>query len=111
MIQAPPEWISLAEAPRPSYVLRLFVSGMTHLSERAITSARAICEEHLRGRYSLEIVDITCDYAATVAGQVIATPTLIREQPLPLRRLVGDLSRPDRVLAGLGLGGGGVTPS
>ena len=109
MIQGPPEWIPVAAAPRPSYVLRLFVSGMTRFSERAITSARAICEEHLSGRYSLEIVDITRDTAAAAAGEVIATPTLVREQPLPARRLVGDLSRRERVLAGLGIGG--VTPS
>jgi circadian clock protein KaiB len=109
MITGPPEWVSAPDPPRSSFVLRLFVSGMTHFSQRAIASARAICEEHLPGRYSLEIVDITRDNDATAAANVIATPTLVREQPLPLRRLVGDLSRSERVLAGLGIQG--VTPS
>lgn len=85
------------------YVLRLYVAGATAKSARAIANIKAICEEHLQGRYQLEVIDIYQQPEATRDEQVIAAPTLIKELPRPLRRLVGDLSKEDRVLVGLDL--------
>ena len=87
----------------PRYVLRLYVTGMTARSQTAIAATKAICEEFLGGRYALEVIDITRHPEVTQQEQIIASPTLVKQLPLPLRRLVGDLSRRDRVLAGLGL--------
>lgn len=86
------------------HLLRLYVAGTTPRSSRAIRTIRAICEEHLEGRYRLEIVDIYQRPALARDEQIVATPTLIRELPPPLRRLIGDLSDTDRVLVGLDLG-------
>jgi circadian clock protein KaiB len=90
-------------APHQTYVLRLFIAGATPKSARAIANIKAICEEHLRGRYELEVVDIYQQPEATRESNVIAAPTLIRKLPQPLRRLVGDLSKEERVLVGLDL--------
>lgn len=93
-------------APRrkeKEYLLRLYVTGTTLRSSRAIQSIKAICEEHLRGRYSLQVVDIYQRPALARDEQIVATPTLIRALPLPLRRLIGDLSDTERVLVGLDL--------
>lgn len=83
------------------YALRLYVTGLTPKSTRAIENVRAICEEHLKGRYDLTIVDIYQQPALAKGEQIIAVPTLIKQLPFPLRRLVGDLSKKDRVLLGL----------
>ncbi len=83
------------------YVLRLYVTGTTRHSLRAVVNIRRICEEYLHGRYELEIVDITRDPLLTAREQVVAAPTLIRTLPLPLRRFIGDLSQTDRILHGL----------
>ena len=94
----------LAEQPgQEQYVLRLYVTGMTPRSTDAIARIKAICEERLEGRYQLEIVDIYQQPALAKDDQIIAAPTLIKKLPLPLRRLVGDLSNKDRVLLGLDL--------
>lgn len=85
------------------HLLRLYVAGTTPRSSRAIRSIRAICEEHLKGRYRLEVIDIYQRPALARDEQIVATPTLIRELPPPLRRLIGDLSDTDRVLVGLDL--------
>lgn len=92
-----------AEPGHEKYVLRLYVTGMTPRSTRAIAQIKAICEEYLMGRYELEIVDIYQQPILTKGEQIIATPTLIKKLPLPLRRLVGDLSNKQRVLLGLDL--------
>ena len=93
-----------ARRPRPErYVLRLFVTGMSPRSSRAIANARSLCEQHLPGGYDLDIVDLYQDPARARSEQIIAAPTLVRKQPLPLRRLVGDLSDTPRVLRSLGL--------
>jgi circadian clock protein KaiB len=95
-----------AAAAAPSdahYVLRLYVTGTTPHSARAIVNIRKICEEYLRGRYDLEVVDI-CDHPILAEGeQIIAAPTLIKMLPLPLRRFIGDMSQTDRILLGLDL--------
>jgi circadian clock protein KaiB len=85
------------------YVLRLYVTGTTPRSMRAISNIRKICEEHLEGRYDLEVVDISQHPVLAEGEQIIAAPTLIKVLPLPLRRFIGDLSQTDRILRGLDL--------
>ncbi len=85
------------------YVLRLYVTGPTSLARRAILNINAICAEHLRGMYDLEIIDMHQKPALAKDEQILAAPTLIKKLPLPLRRIVGDLSDHDRVLFGLDL--------
>ncbi len=83
------------------YVLRLYVVGMTPNSVRAIENMKAICEEYLQGRYDLEIIDVYKQPSLAKGEQIVAVPTLVKSVPLPLRRLVGDLSQKERVLLGL----------
>jgi len=85
------------------YVLRLYVTGTTPHSMRAIVNIRKICEEHLQGRYVLEVVDISQHPALAEGEQIIAAPTLIKKLPLPLRRFIGDMSQTRRLLLGLDL--------
>jgi circadian clock protein KaiB len=85
------------------YILRLYVTGMTPRSAHAVANMRAICDEHLEGRYELEVVDIYQQPVLIAGEQIIATPTLIKKLPLPMRRLVGDMSNRERVLLGLDL--------
>jgi circadian clock protein KaiB len=85
------------------YVLRLYVTGTTRNSERAIVNIRRICEEHLQGRYDLEVVDISEHPTLAQGEQIIAAPTLIKKLPLPLRRFIGDMSQTERILLGLDL--------
>jgi len=85
------------------YVLRLYVTGSSRHSTRAIVNIRKICEEHLKGRYELEIVDISQDPTLVMGEQIIAAPTLIKKLPLPLRRFIGDMSQTERILIGLDL--------
>ncbi len=92
-----------AEPPEGRYVLRLYVTGLTARSTRAIENVRKICEDHLAGRYELEVVDIYQQPTMARGEQIIAAPTLIKKLPLPLRRVIGDMSSTDRVLVGLDL--------
>lgn len=93
-----------AVAPDTSrYVLRLYVTGTTPHSARAIVNIRKICEDHLHGRYDLEIVDIAQHPMLAEGEQIIAVPTLIKMLPLPLRRFIGDMSQTERILLGLDL--------
>ena len=85
------------------YVLRLYITGLTPRSTEAVANIRRICEEHLRGRYDLEVIDIYRKPKLAEGEQIIATPTLIKRLPLPLRRFIGDMSRTDRILLGLDL--------
>lgn len=85
------------------YVLRLFVTGLTTRSAQAIDTIKNICDEELRGRYNLEVVDLSKDPQLAKEENIIAAPTLIKKLPLPLRRLIGDLSNKERVLIGLNL--------
>ena len=91
------------ELENSRYVLRLFVTGMTPRSTRAIRAVRALCEERLKDRFELEIVDVYQQPNLIQGEQVIATPTLIKYQPAPLRRIVGDMSDTPRLCLGLGL--------
>ncbi len=85
------------------YVLRLYVAGMTPRSTRAVETVRTICEEHLQGRYDLEVIDVYQQPTLARGEQIIAVPTLIKKLPLPLRRIIGDMSDQQRVLLGLDL--------
>jgi circadian clock protein KaiB len=89
-------------AKRP-YVLRLYVTGARPISVRAIRNLRAICEEHLKGRYTLEIVDIYQQRNLAAGEQILAAPTLVKRLPSPLRKMIGDLSDENAVLFGLDL--------
>ena len=85
------------------YVLRLYVTGMTPRSIRAVENVRTICEEHLHGRYQLEVIDVYQQPTLAKGEQIIAAPTLIKKLPLPLRKIIGDMSNTERVLLGLDL--------
>jgi circadian clock protein KaiB len=85
------------------YVLRLYITGTTLQSTRAILNIRKICEEHLEGRYELEVVDLSRHPTLAMGEQIIAAPTLIKKLPLPLRRFIGDMSQTERILLGLDL--------
>ena len=85
------------------YVLRLYVTGMTPRSTEAFATIKALCEERLQGRYELEVIDIYQHPQLAIDEQIIAVPTLVKQLPPPLRRLVGDLSNEERVLLGLDL--------
>jgi len=94
------------DAPPPAadrYVLRLYVTGMTPRSTEAIRNLQAICDEYLEGRYDLDVIDIYQQPALAKGEQIVAAPTLIRKLPLPMRRLVGDMSKREHVLMGLDL--------
>lgn len=85
------------------YVLRLYVTGSTPRSSRAVLNIRALCDRHLNGRYDLEIIDIYQQPTLASSDQVIAAPTLIRRTPAPLRKVIGDMSDEEQVLMGLEL--------
>jgi circadian clock protein KaiB len=85
------------------YLLRLYVTGSTPRSTRATSNVRKICEEHLEGRYDLEVFDISQHPSLAEGEQIIAAPTLIKKAPLPLRRFIGDMSQTERILLGLDL--------
>ena len=85
------------------YVLRLYVTGASSRSVRAIANVRKICDEYLEGRHELEVVDISQHPALAAIEQILAAPTLIKTLPLPVRRFVGDMSWPHRLIAELNL--------
>ena len=85
------------------YVLRLYVAGVTPRSRAALANIKRICEEHLRGRYELEVIDIYQQPVLAKGDQIVAAPTLVRKLPAPLRRLIGDMGDEQRVLVGLDL--------
>lgn len=94
---------AVAAAERARYRLRLYVAGMTPRSTRAIVELRRICEDHLRGRYDLEVIDILQQPEMAKEAQIFAVPTLIKTLPKPIRRLIGDLTQTEHVLVGLNL--------
>ncbi len=86
---------------RAPFYLRLFVTGSTSRSQQAIRNIRQICEEHLQGRYELEVIDLSQDPDQAREHQILAVPTLLKDLPPPLRKIVGDLSEKEKVLEGL----------
>jgi circadian clock protein KaiB len=93
---------ALAAAPSETqYLLRLFVSGITPKSSRAIQNIRALCEKRLHGHYELEVIDIYQHPEHVKPEQIIVTPTLVKKLPAPLRKIIGDLSDEAKLLVGL----------
>ncbi|MEP7058814.1 MAG: circadian clock KaiB family protein [Caldimonas sp.] len=92
---------SSSDAALEPYVFRLYVGGSTPASARAVVNARRIFEKHLKGRYRLEILDVADNIVRATLDQVVATPTLVKLAPLPLRRFIGDLSNVERIVDGL----------
>jgi circadian clock protein KaiB len=90
-------------ADRAKYVLKLYVAGINSRSSEAIRSITQICEEYLKGRYELRVIDIYQQPTLARGEQIIAAPTLIRKLPLPLRRVIGDMASTEKVLVGLDL--------
>jgi len=85
------------------YVLRLYVAGINAASTKAIKNITKICEEHLHGRYDLQVIDIYQQPTLAKGEQIVAAPTLIKKLPVPLRKFIGDLADKDRILVGLDL--------
>jgi circadian clock protein KaiB len=92
-----------ADQPHLNYILTLYVTGLRPASQRAIENIRRLCEEHLAGRYDLQIVDIYQQPALAQDAQIVAAPTLVKKLPPPLRQVIGDLSDDGRVLVALGV--------
>jgi circadian clock protein KaiB len=90
-----------SEDSAEKYILRLYVTGLTSRSAHAIENLRTFCEKHLAGRYELQVIDIYQQPELARTEQIVAVPTLIKKLPLPLRRLIGDMSDEERVLVGL----------
>jgi len=86
---------------RAKYILRLYVTGSTGRSLKAVYNLRKICEEHLPDDYELEVIDIYKDPEAAREAQIVAAPTLVKKLPQPIRRFVGDLSNTQKILVGL----------
>jgi circadian clock protein KaiB len=89
--------------PDEVFDLRLYVAGQTPKAVRAFANLRTICEEHLAGRYKIEVIDLLEDPQLGRGDQILALPTLVRTLPTPIKRIIGDLSNVERVLVGLDL--------
>ncbi len=94
---------ALEQQKSGKYVLRLYIAGNNLRSQMAVENVQKICEEYLKGRYTLEVVDIYQDHSRNPVDLVLAAPTLVRKLPLPLRRVIGDMTRKEKVLVGLDL--------
>jgi circadian clock protein KaiB len=85
------------------FELRLYVAGQSPRSVRALENLRRVCDEHLAGRYNVEVIDLLQNPALARGDEIVAVPTLVRKLPEPIRKIIGDLSDTDRVLVGLQL--------
>jgi circadian clock protein KaiB len=94
---------SASPARQAKYVLRLYISGSTSKSALAVENIKRVCEQHLKNRYNLEVIDIYQQAHLARDEQIVAVPTLIKRLPPPLRRLIGDMSNLEKVLFGLDL--------
>jgi circadian clock protein KaiB len=94
---------ALEKSAKEKYLLRLYVTGTTPRSLTAVANVKKICEEHLQGRYDLEVIDIYQQPTLAKGEQIIAAPTLIKKLPLPLRKFIGDMADRERILVGLDL--------
>ena len=92
-----------AKHEEPAYILKLFISGASPNSTRAISNLKAICETYIKAKYDLEIIDVYQDSALAAKEQIIALSLLIKKFPLPQRKLIGDMSNTEKVLNGLDL--------
>jgi circadian clock protein KaiB len=93
----------LVEAEGETWQLRLYVAGQSPKSLRAFANLKELCEEHLPGRYEIEVIDLIEHPALARSDDILAIPTLVRRLPAPLRKIIGDLSDTERVLVGLRL--------
>ena len=100
---------ALASRPTGKYVLRLYVAGATDRSRQAILRARRLCETELKGNFELKVIDVYQQPILARDGQIVATPTLVKEFPQPVRRLIGDLSNASGLFVGLDFGTKGKT--
>jgi circadian clock protein KaiB len=92
-----------AKAADTEYLLRLYIAGHTAKSQQALANLRRICEEHLAGRYRLEVIDLLENPALARGDQILALPALVRQLPPPVKKIIGDFSSAERVLVGLEL--------
>ena len=90
-----------AERESGLYHLRLYIAGQTPKSVKALANLKAMCEEHLAGKYQIEVVDLVETPQLARSDQILAIPTLVRRLPSPIRKIIGDLSNSERVLVGL----------
>lgn len=94
---------ALKKSAEEKYLLKLYVTGMTPASTRAIMNIKNICDEHLKGRYELDVIDIYQQPVLAKGEQILAAPTLVKKLPLPLRKFIGDMSNTEKILLGLDL--------
>lgn len=102
-MQSPEQQVAVAPSSGPIYQLRLYVAGQTPKSVLAFNNLKRICEEHLSGRYEIEIIDLRQNPQLAQGDQILALPTLVRRLPEPIKKIIGDLSNTERVLVGLDL--------
>lgn len=95
---------------QPMYDLRLYVAGQSPRSVRALENLRRVCDEHLAGRYRVEVIDLLVNPALARGDEIVAVPTLVRKLPEPIRKIIGDLSDTEKVLVGLQLREPGQAP-
>jgi circadian clock protein KaiB len=97
------KYVSGRTGPTEFWTLRLYVAGKTARAVRAFENLEKLCEEHLAGKYSIEVIDLLKNPQLARGDQIIAVPTLVRKLPKPVRKIIGDLSNKERVLVGLDL--------
>ena len=102
-MQLSEDGIAMPSSEGEGYLLRLYVAGQTPKSVLAFTNLKQICEEHLQGRYEIEIIDLMEHPQLARGDQILAVPTLVRRLPEPIKKIIGDLSNTERVLVGLDL--------
>jgi circadian clock protein KaiB len=99
----PPAKKKKPKGARAEWVLRLYIAGLTSKAVDALDNLKRICEEHLKGRYVIEVIDLLRNPALAEGDQILATPTLVRALPPPMKKIIGNLASGDRVLIGLDL--------
>lgn len=92
-----------AKPPEEKWELRLYIAGNTPKSMTALNNLKKYCEEHLSGKYTLEVIDLLVHPQLAAGDQILAVPTLVRKMPVPIRKIIGDLSNEEKVLVGLNL--------
>lgn len=98
-----PKGPSASDEPEESWDLKLYVAGPTPRAVRALENLKKLCEEHLAGKYHIEIIDLLENPQLATGDQIVAVPTLVRRLPVPVRKIIGDLSNTEKVLVGLDL--------
>ena len=98
-----PDTATLSSPSPESWNLRLYVAGMTPRAVAAFANLKKLCEEHLAGRYDIEVIDLLKNPKLAAGDQIVAIPTMVRKLPAPMKKIIGDLSNEERVLVGLDL--------